>query len=182
MITVGNSAPVATITAPTATTTWAVGESVAFSGTGTDAQSGALPASAFLWELVLHHCPSTCHEHELQSFTGVSSGAFDGPDHDYPVHLELRLTVTDSGGLKDTESLLLQPKTVQTTFVTSVPGLQLTVDDDAARRRSRARPSRARATRSLRRRPRRSPASSSRSSRGPTEARVHQLTTTSSGT
>ena len=79
VITVGNSAPVATITAPTATTTWAVGESVAFSGTGTDAQSGTLPASAFLWELVLHHCPSTCHEHELQSFTGVSSGASTGP-------------------------------------------------------------------------------------------------------
>jgi glucose/arabinose dehydrogenase len=130
VITVGNSAPIATISAPTAATTWAVGESIPFSGTGVDAQSGTLPASAFLWELVLHHCPSTCHEHELQSFAGVRNGAFDGPNHDYPAHLELRLTVTDSGGLEDTKSVVLQPKTVQTTFATSVPGLQLTVDDD----------------------------------------------------
>ena len=183
VITVGNSAPVATITAPTATTTWAVGESVAFSGTGTDAQSGALPASAFLWELVLHHCPSTCHEHELQSFTGVSSGAFDGPDHDYPVHLELRLTVTDSGGLKDTESLLLQPKTVQTTFVTSVPGLQLTVDDDTAPApftrtsiQGSSHTVSAPATQTL------SGVEFTFESWSDGGARVHQLTTTSSGT
>jgi Ca2+-binding RTX toxin-like protein/glucose/arabinose dehydrogenase len=130
VITVGNSAPVATIVTPSASTTWAVGESIAFSGTGVDAQSGPLPASAFLWELILHHCPSTCHEHALQSFTGVTSGSFDGPNHDYPAHVELRLTVTDSGGLKDTEILPLQPKTVQATFATNVPGLELTVDDE----------------------------------------------------
>ena len=130
VITVGNTAPVATITAPSATTTWAVGETIAFSGTGTDAQSGALPASAFQWELVLHHCPSTCHEHIVQAFPGIRNGTFDGPNHDYPAHLELRLTVTDSGGLKDTEVLPLEPKTVQTTFATSIPGLELTVDDD----------------------------------------------------
>ena len=131
-ITVGNTAPVATISAPTAATTWAVGESIAFSGSATDAQSGTLPASAFLWELVLHHCPSNCHEHELQTFPGVRSGAFDAPNHDYPSHVELRLTVTDSGGLTDTKSVLLQPRTVQTTYATSVPGLTLTVDDETA--------------------------------------------------
>ena len=130
VITVGNTAPVATITAPSATTTWAVGETIAFSGTGTDGQSGTLPASAFQWELVLHHCPSTCHEHIVQAFPGIRNGTFDGPNHDYPAHLELRLTVTDSGGLKDTEVLPLEPKTVQTTFATSIPGLELTVDDD----------------------------------------------------
>ena len=131
-ITVGNTAPVATITAPTASTTWAVGETIAFSGTGTDAQSGALPASAFSWELVLHHCPSTCHEHIVQAFPGVRNGTFDGPNHDYPAHLELRLTVTDSGGLNDTEVVPLEPKTVQTTFATNIPGLELTADDETA--------------------------------------------------
>ena len=129
VITVGNSAPTATISLPTSTTTWAVGESIPFTGTGLDAEDGSLPPSAFNWALVLHHCPSTCHEHPIQSFAGVAGGAFDGPNHDYPAHLELRLTVTDSGGLTDTESVLLQPKTVQATFTTNVQGLQLTVDD-----------------------------------------------------
>ncbi|MGH2635976.1 MAG: PQQ-dependent sugar dehydrogenase, partial [Actinomycetota bacterium] len=129
VITVGNSAPAATISTPTSTTTWAVGESISFSGTGLDAEDGSLPPSAFDWALVLHHCPSTCHEHPIQSFAGVASGAFDGPNHDYPAHLELRLTVTDSGGLTDTETVPLEPKTVQATFATNVPGLQLTVDD-----------------------------------------------------
>ena len=132
VVTVGNTAPVATLTAPTSATTWAVGESIAFSATATDAQQGSLPASAFFWELVLHHCPSTCHDHQVQEFAGVRNGAFDGPNHDYPAHLELRLTVTDVGGLTDTETVLLQPKTVQATFAASVPGLQLTVDDETA--------------------------------------------------
>jgi glucose/arabinose dehydrogenase/Ca2+-binding RTX toxin-like protein len=129
VITIGNSPPTATITTPTAATTWAVDETIPFAGTGVDAEDGSLPASAFTWALVLHHCPSTCHEHPIQSFPGVASGAFDGPDHEYPSHLELRLTVTDSGGLTDTESVPLEPKTVQATFATNVPGLQLTVDD-----------------------------------------------------
>ena len=34
------------------------------------------------------------------------------PDHDYPSYLELRLTATDSGGLTDTQTLRLDPRTV----------------------------------------------------------------------
>jgi glucose/arabinose dehydrogenase/Ca2+-binding RTX toxin-like protein len=130
VVTVGNTAPVATIGAPSSATTWAVGESVAFAGSATDPQ-GPLPAYAYHWELVLHHCPSTCHEHLVQEFTG-QTGAFDGPNHDYPAHLELRLTLTDDGGLTDVETVSLQPKTVQATFATTISGLQLTVDDDSA--------------------------------------------------
>ena len=97
------------------------------------------------------------------------------------MHLELRLTVTDSGGLKDTESLLLQPKTVQTTFVTSVPGLQLTVDDDAAPApfthvHPGLEPVSAPATQTL------SGVEFTFESWSDGGARVHQLTTTSSGT
>ncbi len=56
-------------------------------------------ASALTWSLVLQHCPSTCHEHPLQTFAGTASGSFVAPDHEYPSHLELRLTATDPGGL-----------------------------------------------------------------------------------
>jgi len=62
----------------------------------------------------------------LEDFDGVASGSFNAPDHEYPSHLELRLTVTDSGGLNDTESVRLDPQTVVLTFQSSPTGLALT--------------------------------------------------------
>src|SRR5262249_17656795 len=104
LISVGNTAPTATITSPLGTTTWNVGDVITFSGSATDAQDGTLPPSALSWSLILHHCPSNCHTHPVQDFIGVASGSFAAPDHDYPSYLELRLTATDSGGLTDTKS------------------------------------------------------------------------------
>ncbi|MFI6502284.1 LamG-like jellyroll fold domain-containing protein [Nonomuraea typhae] len=123
-INVSNTPPTAAINSPTSARTWAVGETVAFSGTGTDAQDGTIPGARMRWSLILHHCPGGCHEHEITTFTGTG-GSFQAPDHDYPSHLELKLTVTDAHGLTDTKSVLLQPKTVNLTFQTSPPGLLL---------------------------------------------------------
>ena len=63
----------------------------------------------------------------MQDFAGVTSGSFVAPDHEYPSYLELRLTATDSGGLTDTKSVRLDPKTVALTFQSEPAGLQLTV-------------------------------------------------------
>ncbi|HEY9377223.1 MAG TPA: PQQ-dependent sugar dehydrogenase [Jiangellaceae bacterium] len=126
-INAGNAPPDATIDSPAASTTWRVGDTITFSGHAVDDQDGSLPASALSWSLILHHCPSTCHEHPLQTFTGTSSGSFVAPDHEYPAHLELRLTATDSGGLNDTVSTLLNPQTVQLDFASQPSGLTLTV-------------------------------------------------------
>jgi glucose/arabinose dehydrogenase len=132
-ITVGNTAPTATINLPTAGTTWQVGTVVNFSGSATDAQDGALPSSALNWDLVLQHCPSNCHSHPLQSYAGVASGSFTAPDHDYPSYLELRLTATDSGGLAHTATMRLDPRTVVLTFQTNPGGLKLTVNGTSAK-------------------------------------------------
>jgi glucose/arabinose dehydrogenase len=128
-INAGNSAPTATITGPASSLRWRVGDLVSFSGGATDPQDGTLPASALSWALILHHCNigGGCHEHQLQNVDGVASGSFNAPDHEYPSHLELRLTATDTGGLSDTESLQLDPQTVNLTFQTSPSGLQLAV-------------------------------------------------------
>jgi hypothetical protein len=83
------------------------------------------------WNWILHHCPSDCHEHPLQTFSGVASGSFPAPDHDYPAYLELRLTATDSGNLTDTKSLLLYPQTVSLTFDSNPSGLQLAFGSEA---------------------------------------------------
>ena len=127
-ITVGNTPPIATINLPAAGTTWQVGTVINFSGSATDLQDGTLPPSALSWDLVMQHCPSNCHSHTLQSFTGVASGSFTAPDHEYPSYLELRLTATDSGGLSDTETLRLDPRTVALTFQTVPGGLQVAVN------------------------------------------------------
>jgi PKD repeat protein len=124
-ISVGNTAPTATIVRPTSDATWAVGDAIAFSGTAVDSQDGTLPGSALAWTLVMHHCPSNCHAHEITTRTGAS-GTFTTPDHEYPSYLELRLTARDSGGLTDTTSVRLYPKTVDLTFATQPSGLRLT--------------------------------------------------------
>jgi uncharacterized repeat protein (TIGR01451 family) len=128
VISVNNTPPVPTITSPQGTLTWKVGDVIAFSGGATDAQDGALAASRLSWRLVMHHCPSNCHEHVIQDFPGVASGSFAAPDHEYPSYLELRLTATDSGGLSATTSVDLLPKTVALTFETDPAGLSLSVD------------------------------------------------------
>jgi glucose/arabinose dehydrogenase/PKD repeat protein len=132
-ITVGNTPPTAVINTPPAGTTWKVGDVITFSGSATDAQDGNLPASALTWQLNLQHCPSNCHTHPIQTYVGTASGSFTAQDHEYPSYYELTLTATDSGGLKDTKTLRLDPKTVALTFQTNPGGLSLTVGGASAK-------------------------------------------------
>jgi glucose/arabinose dehydrogenase len=127
VISVGNGPPAASITSPSPSLRWSVGQLVSFSGSATDPDEGALPPSALTWTLVLQHCPSDCHEHVVQEFAGVVEGSFVAPDHEYPSHLELRLTARDAAGAADTKSVTLQPQTVILTFETSLPGFELVV-------------------------------------------------------
>jgi glucose/arabinose dehydrogenase len=123
----GNTPPIAELTAPQASDQWAVGDTVDFAGDATDEQD-TLPDSAFHWQVILNHCPSNCHEHFLQSFDGVRDGSFPAPDHDYPSSLTVQLTVTDSGGLSDTKSVTVNPRTVQLGILSSPPGAEIGLD------------------------------------------------------
>jgi glucose/arabinose dehydrogenase len=127
-----NTAPTPVIASPSAGTTWAVGDTISFSGSATDQEDGSLPAARLSWALILHHCGTAgCHTHPIQSFDGVAGGSFTAPDHDYPSHLELRLTATDSSGQTGVRSLQLDPKTVTLSFVTSPAGLDVVVGSAA---------------------------------------------------
>jgi glucose/arabinose dehydrogenase len=132
-ITVGNTAPVAVIDTPKPALTWQVGQAINFSGHATDAQDGTLPASALTWAVILHHCvtPTNCHTHLIQTFKGVASGSFSAPDHAYPCWLTIRLTATDSGGLRSTARVRLNPKTVVLAFQANHAGLKLAVNSTA---------------------------------------------------
>ncbi len=124
---VDNQPPIPSITTPASSFTWKVGDTISFSGQATDPDGGVLPASALNWVVLIHHCPSNCHLHTYQTFSGVASGSFSAPDHEYPSYLEIQLTATDSLGLSATTSVNIQPKTVDLTFQSSPSGLYLTV-------------------------------------------------------
>jgi len=128
--TVVEAAPVATIAAPTGDLRWRVGDDVPFSGGATDVQDGTLGAASLTWSLLLHHCPSDCHVHPVEEFPGVASGSFTALDHDHPSWLELQLTATDSSGLTGTDSVRLDPATVDLTFRSRPEGLQLAVGSE----------------------------------------------------
>jgi glucose/arabinose dehydrogenase len=126
-ISVGNSPPTATILTPLSSLKWKVGDVISFSGKGTDPENGQLPPSSMSWEIIMHHCPSDCHTHSVQSFSGVDHGTFAAPDHEYPSQLEIKLTVKDSGNLNDQASVSINPQTVALTFQTNPSGLNLVV-------------------------------------------------------
>ncbi|GAA2586248.1 PQQ-dependent sugar dehydrogenase [Actinomadura fulvescens] len=125
-IVAGSTPPTATINTPAAGLTWKVGDRIDFSGSATDAEDGALTGASLKWQTIMHHCPSDCHTHTITGQDGAS-GSFVAPDHEYPSWIELRLTATDSGGLSDTKSVALQPKTTQITLASNPPGIPLTL-------------------------------------------------------
>jgi len=131
-IAVNNSAPTAVIALPATTQTWRVGDVISFNGSANDPEDGALPPSAMTWTLTMQHCPSNCHQHTVEQFDGVASGQVTAPDHEYPSHLELRLTVRDSAGATDTQVVALQPQTVDLSFETTPAGLQIVVGPTGA--------------------------------------------------
>ena len=127
-VTIGVGLPTVTITSPSTSPRWAVGDPISFSGSATDNQGAEIPASNLTWKLTLKHgaCPADCHDHFLQTYANVSSGSFTTPDHDYPSELELTLTATAASGLKNSTSLRLLPKTTTLSFQTGPTGLKLT--------------------------------------------------------
>ncbi len=128
----GDSPPTATIDAPTAALAWKVGDRIQYTGSGQDQQDGTLAPSQFSWTVDINHCPSNCHVHHLQSTDGSRSGEFFAPDHEFPTFLTLRLTVTDSSGLTDSDEVRLDPRTAQLRVDSGPSGLTLGLDNQVA--------------------------------------------------
>jgi len=124
-----NTPPVATIVSPAAGSRYSAGTTLSFSGTGTDAENGTLPASAFRWRIDFHH---DTHTHPaMPDTTGITSGTFAIPNSGETsanVWYRVYLTVTDSGGLSTTTSVDVLPNTVVISLATNPPGLRVTLD------------------------------------------------------
>jgi glucose/arabinose dehydrogenase len=124
-----NAAPVATITTPASGALYSAGDTIAYSGTGTDAEDGTLPASAFTWEVVFHHAS---HTHPFVPPTsGSKTGSFTIPktgELATDVFYRIHLTVKDSAGLTHTTTRDVLPRVSTISLRTSPPGLQLSLD------------------------------------------------------
>ena len=74
------------------------GQTITYSGSATDPEDGALPASSLQWTVLLHH---NTHVHTFVGGTGTQ-GSFVAENHG-PIgtfFYEIILTATDSSGLQ----------------------------------------------------------------------------------
>jgi glucose/arabinose dehydrogenase len=125
----GNQAPTATIVQPAVGTTYRGGLLIAYSGSGSDAEDGALGAAAFTWRVDFHH---DTHTHPFIAPTsGATSGSFRIPrDGETAVNVWYRvyLTVRDSAGATHTVHRDILPQKVRLTLASNPNGLRLTLD------------------------------------------------------
>jgi glucose/arabinose dehydrogenase len=123
-----NANPVATITAPGSGTLYRSGDSIHFSGTGTDPEDGNLPNSAYHWIVEFHHDQ---HIHPGPFIpNGVTQGAFSTTfgETSANVYFRLLLVVTDSQGLTDTAYVDIHPHTSMLNMNTQPSGLQILLE------------------------------------------------------
>jgi glucose/arabinose dehydrogenase len=136
IVTAGNTPPLPVIDTPKAGSTWGVGDTINVSGHAADAEQGTLPGTSLSWSLTIQHCASgnieSCHAHPVEDWDGTSSISFEAPDHDYPSHLELKLTATDAQGATASTIRELYPRTAKVGVKANWAGLTLNVDGSPA--------------------------------------------------
>jgi glucose/arabinose dehydrogenase len=126
-----NVAPTGQITAPLNNALYRAGQTFTYSGTATDPEDGALPASAFTWTVDFHHAT---HIHPfVPPTTGAKSGSFtiptDGHTEETNVWYRIHLTVKDSGGRSTDSYVDLKPTLSPITLRSNPAGLSVNLDD-----------------------------------------------------
>ncbi|MCC6793873.1 MAG: PQQ-dependent sugar dehydrogenase [Candidatus Hydrogenedentes bacterium] len=130
IIAVDNGPPAGTILTPVQNYLWRVGDEIPFSGEGLDPDTGAIDPSGFTWDFILNHCvslnPPNCHQHHMETQTGVDEGTVLAIDHEYPCSITVRLTVAEPGanGLTDVKEIDIEPEVVTLTIRTEPIGLE----------------------------------------------------------
>ncbi len=122
-VTVGSTAPTATITSPANGTVLKIGQTVTFTGTGTDQDDGTLSGNSLHWTILLHH---NAHYHVYPDAFG-SSGSFVVEDHGTfdKYSYVITLTVTDSSGLTDSATIELPVDNSACTLNTADPSVTI---------------------------------------------------------
>jgi glucose/arabinose dehydrogenase/PKD repeat protein len=130
-ITVGNTPPNPTITAPADGSHYDIGDTITYAGSAADTQDGAIPSSGLSWDVVLHHCSddtfTSCHIHDLFGATGTG-GSFVVSDHGDFTYFTITLKATDSGGLNGASTVTITPNRVAITLQSSPGGATISVN------------------------------------------------------
>ena len=125
--TVTVNGPTAVIDNPVASLTYNGGDTINFSGTGSDLEDGSIPASRFKWFADLGHgIGAGAHFHDGPRFDGVTSGSFvisRNDELDPNVFWRITLQVQDSAGIYHTVFRDIFPNKTDVTVTTSPPGL-----------------------------------------------------------
>jgi hypothetical protein len=102
---------------------------VTYAGTGSDAEDGTLPGTAFTWQVDFLH---DTHSHPfVAARSGATSGTFTIPttgETSANVRYRIFLTVRDSQGLVHQTFRDILPQKVTLSLASSPPGLQLRLD------------------------------------------------------
>ncbi|MFI5041689.1 MAG: PQQ-dependent sugar dehydrogenase [Acidimicrobiales bacterium] len=122
-----NHPPVPSITSPSASLRFRVGQSITLVGSATDPEDGPLPDGALSWSVLVHTDSQTL------PLLGPVSGndvTFTAPPPESLAsaatsYLEIRLTATDSLAATATATQSLLPHTVDVTLATAPAGLQV---------------------------------------------------------
>jgi PKD repeat protein len=133
VIDAGNRPPAPTISSPSSTATFSVGQVVTLTGSALDPEEGALPASSLLWAVLIHH---DTHTHPYMPPTVGNNITFQAPPPEDLAattnsYLEIILTATDSHGASTTVRRNMQPRTVSVTLDASPSGATLQVNGTA---------------------------------------------------
>ncbi|HEX6964074.1 MAG TPA: NPCBM/NEW2 domain-containing protein, partial [Lacipirellula sp.] len=115
--------PAPVIDMPPSGLTYRAGDTITYSGSASDLEDGALPASALTWRVDFHH---NVHSHPLIPPTsGVTGGQFTIPTNTETAHdvwYRINLTVTDSAGLTTTTFRDVIPEKSDFVVQTNMPG------------------------------------------------------------
>ncbi len=116
---------------------WLVGDTLSFNVTASDVRDGPIPASSIVVDIGILHCVQSptgetgCHRHFLHTLTGVTTGTFVAPAHEWPASIDVQVRAIDSSDLPGTASARLDPA-VGTIRLESIPaGAALTVETES---------------------------------------------------
>ena len=129
----GNEPPEPVIANPSEGERFRVGQQITLQGSATDAEDQAAPT--LTWEVIRHHNNSHTHPYKSSDPDTGETLTITGPEPEdlsatnpEANYLEVRLTATDSQGLKKTVAFKFQPKTTGITLASNPTGLRLVVN------------------------------------------------------
>ena len=126
IIRTGVTPPRVHIVSPATDATYAIGDTITFSGYA-EFEGSRVPDTALTWSVIQQH---NLHEHLLDEVPGVNSGSFETSEHSDNTRFMVCLYATAGTGLNDQACVTINPRTTDATFLSEPTGAQMTYVDE----------------------------------------------------